>query len=1008
MRRITLFILVVWLTLAVSSPTLFPVQAQEGTEDIARGQRELPPAALVAADNIVRRMSVADKVGQLFVVTFVGNSTAPESAIAELIARYRVGGVLLLASNDNFRNDQDAPRQVLSLTNRLQALAYGHILPEEHSLSPSPDVLIPLPPRLETEVETSIPITSAVNLPLFIIIDQEGDGPPYTRLYNGFTPLPSQMALGATWNPALAREVGAIVGRELAAVGVNVLLGPSLDVVVSPRPELRGDFGARVFGGDPYWVAQMGKAYIAGVHEGSQGRVLTVAKHFPGQGSADRRPDEEVATVAKSLSELRKIELAPFSEVTRLGPGEAITVTDGLLSSHIRYEGFQGNIRERTPPITLAPELQDILDLPEFRQWHEHGGILITDALGALAVRRYKDPSLHTFPYKQVALEALLAGNDLLLLSQFSISGTFEEQYQNTVDTIRFFQEKYVRDPAFRERVDEAVKRIVARKLALYPSLALEEVLRSEADLAVLGKGQETVDTVARAAATLLYPSPQDLSDRLPAPPQAEETILFLLDDRPFQECATCPLVPAIPSEALAQITLALYGPNATNQILPEQVRSLPFERIRRFLDGLARGEEDEEVAAAFAAARWVVVGMTRVPADEYPDRDVVSRLLREGRELLQDKHLIVFAFNAPYYLDATEITNLTAYYALYSKTPPFLEAAVRLLFREFVPTGSPPVSVPALNYDLRVLTEPNPDQTIGLTIVEFGHQGEEPAKEPMVLDLGDTFTLRTSVIYDHQGHPVPDGTPVEFHLWYPAESLEFRRETVTRNGVAEAQITVDRPGELWITVSSLKARTSTQLLLNIRPGEPSIVETVIPTPTPTITPTPSPSPTSTPTPTSTATPTATPTFTPTPVPPRVVQIPWAGGDALLMALLGLMVISMGSGWLWYVLGERADVVVRWAAWEWILGLTAYVAFSLGMLPGAERWRLQIGSTAGGIVATMAALIPPLIWAGWRIFVPPTPPARALVSGRGQDVGERGGKDGDKNGRKEQEENRGQ
>ncbi len=935
-----------------------PIGAQSSRP---RARPDVPPPTLERARRLVQRMSVADRVGQLFVVTFEGNQTPPDSAIADLVAHYRVGGVLLMASNGNFYNQGDTPAQVLSLTNRLQALAYGYMLSEGNSLHPTKEALVPLPPHLSPEAVTHLPITSAVKLPLFIITDQEGDGPPFTRLYNGFTPLPSEMALGATWTPDWARQVGAIVGRELAAVGINMVLGPSLDVVVSPRPELRGDFGARVFGGDPYWVARMGEAYIAGVHEGSEGRVLTVAKHFPGQGSADRRPDEEVATVAKSLTELRKIELAPFSQVTRLGPSQAITITDGLLSSHIRYEGFQGNIRERTPPISLAPELQDILALEEFRNWHQTGGLLLTDALGALAIRRYKDPTLRTFPYKQVALEALLAGNDLLLLSQFSATGTFEEQYKNTVDTILFFQEKYVQDPTFRQRVDESVTRIVARKLSLYPSLALEDVLQDASNLSVIGKGKQTVTKVARNAATLLYPGAAELADRIPAPPQAGERILYLTDDRPWQECPSCLPVPAIDPAALPQITLALYGPDATNQIKEDQVQSFPFSRIRAYLDKIAQGKSDTEVAQAFAAAQWIVIGMTNVPAAEYPDKDVVSRLLNEGRGLLQGKRVIVIAFNAPYYLDATEISNVTAYYALYSKTEPFLEAAVRLLFREFTPTGASPISIPALNYDLRFITEPAPDQTIGLTIVEL-HRTEGTPEGPVQLKLGDTITLRTSIIYDHQGHPVPDGTPVVFRLWYPSESLEFRKESVTHNGIAEIQFTLERPGELWITVSSLSAKTSTQLLLNIRPGKPGIVETLVPTPTPTVTPTATPSPTATPTATPSITPTPTVTPTATPVPPREEHIPWSGGDALLMALLGLLVIGIGSGWVWTGMGESVERVVRWITWEWILGLSAYILFSLGLFPGGQHWRLRLGPTAAGIVAILSALIPLVVW----------------------------------------------
>jgi len=52
------------------------------------------------------------------------------------------------------------------------------------------------------------------------------------------------------------------------------------------------------------------------VHIGSEGKVAVVAKHFPGHVGSDRRADEEVATVHKSLQELRKIELAPFFAVT--------------------------------------------------------------------------------------------------------------------------------------------------------------------------------------------------------------------------------------------------------------------------------------------------------------------------------------------------------------------------------------------------------------------------------------------------------------------------------------------------------------------------------------------------------------------------------------------------------------------------------------------------------------------------------------------------------------------
>jgi hypothetical protein len=81
------------------------------------------------------------------------------------------------------------------------------------------------------------------------------------------------MSIGATWNPDLAKQVGAVMGKEMAALGFNLYLGPSLDVIDSPQIDSGEDLGVRTFGGDPYWVGKMGQAYISGLHEGSKSRA---------------------------------------------------------------------------------------------------------------------------------------------------------------------------------------------------------------------------------------------------------------------------------------------------------------------------------------------------------------------------------------------------------------------------------------------------------------------------------------------------------------------------------------------------------------------------------------------------------------------------------------------------------------------------------------------------------------------------------------------------------------
>src|SRR5690606_21104224 len=95
----------------------------------------------------------------------------------------------------------------------------------------------------------------------------------HPQLLNGITQLPSTMAIGATWDPQQAQVVGQILGQELTAVGVNMLLGPHLDVLEDPSLALSNQVGTDIFGGHPYWVGQMGQSYISGVHAGSRGRL---------------------------------------------------------------------------------------------------------------------------------------------------------------------------------------------------------------------------------------------------------------------------------------------------------------------------------------------------------------------------------------------------------------------------------------------------------------------------------------------------------------------------------------------------------------------------------------------------------------------------------------------------------------------------------------------------------------------------------------------------------------
>ena len=323
-------------------------------------------------------------------------------------------------------------------------------------------------------------------IPLFISINQDGDSYPFDQILNGVTVLPNEMAIGATWDTNYSQLVGNVFGSELSSLGFNLYIGPSLDVLDLPYVEGGDDLGTRTFGGDPYWVGEMGKAFIKGIHSGSEGKMAVIAKHFPGRGSSDRLPEEEVATVRKSLEQLKQIELAPFFSVTGNAPDNNST-TDGLLVSHIRYQGFQGNIRATTRPVSFDQAAQEqLMSLPEFAEWRADGGIIVSDNLGSNAVRKFFDPTGEEYDPRQIARNAFLSGNDLMLLDLF-VDTRDLDPYATTLRILEFFTQKYQEDAAFAQRVDLSALRILKLKYDLYPDFSIDEVLASPDSLLNVG-----------------------------------------------------------------------------------------------------------------------------------------------------------------------------------------------------------------------------------------------------------------------------------------------------------------------------------------------------------------------------------------------------------------------------------------------------------------------------------------------------------------------------------------
>jgi beta-N-acetylhexosaminidase len=441
--------------------------------------------------------------------------------------------------------------------------------------------------------------------------------------------------------------------------------------------------------------------------------------------------------------------------------------------------------------------------------------------------------------------------------------------------------------------------------------------------------------------------------------------------------------VPYLDPLVLRETIVRLYGPAGTGQITSWRVSSFTFDELEAYLDaqGLsaepspAEGEEptatslpSESVEAALPSGDWIIFA-TLKPESGSSQPGILRRFLAEHADALRDSSLIVLAFDAPYYLDATEISKLSAYYVAYSWTASFVEQTIRALFGEFAPGGTPPVSVAGVNYDIVVQTSPDPDQTIALhyRVNDLDSEGptpgptmdgqststeEERATQEPRLQAGDELVLRTGVIVDHNGHPVPDGTLVQFFFTYPQEGLERSETAVTAGGVAETAITLDqdRTGQLDVSIQAEPVPRTLVLRVTLQEGEASSVATLEPSPTVAAT-----------LPVTSA---VEVPLSKTPVPTPGPGQGFAGRESadvgsldLVLALAGVMLVG-GLGYTAVRSGGASAIhALRVSLWCVVGGLALYLAYAL-RLPGANWLRRQVGAWAAAWVALAGGLIP--------------------------------------------------
>jgi beta-glucosidase-like glycosyl hydrolase len=204
----------------------------------------------------------------------------------------------------------------------------------------------------------------------------------------GGTVFPSQMALGATGAPVLARDQSRVTAVEARAAGINLIFAPVADVASEPANPI---VGVRSYGSDPATAAAFTRAFVEGCRAGG---AAPTAKHFPGHGATLVDSHIDLPEVAAGRDLLDRRELPPFRAA--IGAG-----VPAIMAGHIAFPAITGS----DVPASLSPAIVDGL----LRGDLGFGGVVVTDALMMGAVTRRFDPA-------EAAVRALEAGADLLLM----------------------------------------------------------------------------------------------------------------------------------------------------------------------------------------------------------------------------------------------------------------------------------------------------------------------------------------------------------------------------------------------------------------------------------------------------------------------------------------------------------------------------------------------------------------------------------------------------------------
>lgn len=223
-------------------------------------------------------------------------------------------------------------------------------------------------------------------VPLLVSID--GEWGINMRIANTHR-FPYQMTLGALDNDSLIYEMGRTIAKDCKRLGIHVNFAPVADINNNPKNPV---INYRSFGENKLRVSNKALSYALGMQSEN---VMACFKHFPGHGDTDVDSHHDLPVIQKAKDKLEEVELFPFIRMVE----ENVWST---MIAHLKVPSLDPEHPTSLSHKVITELLKNDLGFQ---------GLVYTDALNMKGATKSSEPGM-------LELEAYMAGNDILLMSQ--------------------------------------------------------------------------------------------------------------------------------------------------------------------------------------------------------------------------------------------------------------------------------------------------------------------------------------------------------------------------------------------------------------------------------------------------------------------------------------------------------------------------------------------------------------------------------------------------------------